>query len=80
MVRWEAAAVAVFGAVLGVAIGLVFGWASVVAMPDTFIRTVSVPVTRLIIMVAVAGVAGLAAALLPARRAGRLNVLDAIAM
>lgn len=80
MVRWEAAAVAVFGAVLGVAIGLVFGWATVVAMPDTFIRTVSIPVVRLAVMVLVAGAAGLIAALLPARRGGRLNVLDAIAM
>ena len=78
MVRWEAALIAMFGAVVGVAVGLLFGWASVQAMPDTFITTVSIPVVRLLILVAVAGAAGLGAAMLPARRAGRLNVLDAI--
>jgi len=80
MIRWEAAAIALFGAVLGVAVGLLFGWASVIAMPDSFITTVSIPVGRLAILTAVAGAAGLVAALLPARRAGRLNVLEAIAM
>lgn len=80
MVRWEAAAIALFGAVLGVAVGLVFGWASVLALPDSFITTVSIPVFRLIILTLIAAGAGLVAALLPARRAGRLNVLEAIAM
>ena len=80
MIRWEAAAIAMFGAVLGVATGLLFGWGAVQALPDTFITVVSVPVPRLVLMVAAAGIAGLIAALLPARRAGRLNVLDAIAI
>ena len=80
MIRWEAAAIAMFGAILGVATGLLFGWGAVQALPDTFITVVSVPVERLVIMVGLAGFAGLLAALLPARRAGRLNVLDAIAV
>ncbi len=80
MIRWEAAAIAMFGAVLGVATGLLFGWGAVQALPDTFITVVTVPVERLVFMVAIAGFAGLLAALLPARRAGRLNVLDAIAV
>ncbi len=78
MIRWESAAIAAFGAVLGIATGLVFGWGVVTAIPDTYMRVVSVPVGRLAIMVGAAIVAGLIAALLPARRAGRLNVLDAI--
>ncbi len=80
MIRWEAAAIAMFGAVLGVATGLLFGWGAVEAIPDTFLTTVTIPVARLVIMVAVAGVAGVVAAILPARRAGRLNVLEAISV
>ncbi len=80
MIRWEAAAIAMFGAVLGVATGLLFGWGAVEAIPDTFLTTVTIPVGRLAVMVAIAGVAGVVAAILPARRAGRLNVLDAISV
>ena len=79
MVRFEAALVATFGAVLGVAIGLLFGWGVVSALPDTFASTLAIPVQSIVVLVAVAATAGVAAAWLPARRAGRLNVLDAIA-
>ncbi len=79
MIRFEAAVVALFGATLGVALGIFFGWAAVLALPDAVTSTMAVPVTRIALLVAVAGVAGLAAAWGPARRAGRLQVLDAIA-
>ncbi|MDH3682324.1 MAG: FtsX-like permease family protein [Acidimicrobiia bacterium] len=79
MLRWEAVLVALFGAALGVATGVVFGWGAVSALPDdTFGATVTVPVVQLGVLVALATVATLVAAWLPARRAGRLNVLDAI--
>ncbi|MEM9564913.1 MAG: FtsX-like permease family protein [Actinomycetota bacterium] len=79
MIRLEAALVAVFGAALGVAVGVLFGWAAVAALPATVTDTLAIPVTRIVILVAIAGVAGLVAAWGPARRAGRLKVLDAIA-
>jgi putative ABC transport system permease protein len=79
MVRFEAALVAVFGAVLGVAVGLLFGWGVVQGLPATFADTTSVPVNSIVILVVISALAGLVAAWLPARRAGRLNVLDAIA-
>jgi putative ABC transport system permease protein len=78
MVRLEAALVALFGAALGVAIGIGFGWAAVMALPATITSTLAVPVTRIVILVAVAGVAGLLAAWGPARRAAKLDVLSAI--
>lgn len=78
MVRWEAALVAVFGAMLGVALGVVFGWSVVAALPSSFADTVAIPLRRIIVLVIIAGGAGLIAAWLPARRAGRLNVLEAI--
>ena len=78
MVRFEAALVATFGAVLGVAIGLLFGWGVVRALPDGFASSMVVPVQPLVTLILVAATAGVVAAMLPARRAGRLNVLDAI--
>ncbi|MDX6723383.1 MAG: hypothetical protein QOD73_1787, partial [Solirubrobacteraceae bacterium] len=41
--------------------------------------TLSIPVVSLVILLVVAGVAGVAAAILPARRAAKLDVLEALA-
>lgn len=79
MVRWEAAIVAVYGALLGTVLGLAFGVATANALPEAVVTRVSVPVGTLVVYVVVAGVAGLVAALLPAWRASRLAVLEAIA-
>ncbi len=78
MVRLEAGLVALFGAALGVGLGVAFGWAAVVALPATVTSTLAVPTTRILVLVGVAGAAGLVAAWGPARRAAKLNVLDAI--
>ncbi len=78
LVRLEAGVISLFGALLGVAVGIVFGWVAVLAIPDTFINQLSVPVPSLAIYVVIATIAGLLAASLPARRASRLNILDAI--
>jgi len=77
-IRWEAVIIAIFGAILGLILGVIFGVAAVVAIPDTFINTVSVPFGSLVVYLVIAGLAGIGAAILPARRAARLNVLDAI--
>ena len=79
MVRLEAVIVAVFGAVLGVVVGLVFAWPSNSALPKSVISTTTVPVATLIILVLLAALVGVFAAIWPARRASRLNVLEAIA-
>ena len=78
MVRWEAAIVSLVGALLGAGVGIVFGVLVVVATPDFVLSNLAIPWLSLVGLVAAAGVAGLIAGFLPARRAGKLNVLDAI--
>lgn len=79
MVLFEGAIIAAFGGVLGILLGTAFGTAAVTVMPDDFIRALDIPVTNLLSYLVVAAIAGIAAAIVPARRAARLNVLDAIA-
>jgi len=80
MVRLEAALVGAFGAVMGLALGMFLGWSLVFAISRQ-VETARfvVPWTQLGVIVAVAATAGVVAALLPARRAARLDVLQAIA-
>ena len=76
MIRWEAIIVALIGGVVGLVLGAFIGIVVVERVPAT--TTLSVPWTSLIIFFVLAGVAGVIASILPARRAARLNVLDAI--
>ncbi|MFT7475417.1 MAG: putative ABC transport system permease protein [Verrucomicrobiales bacterium] len=78
MIRWEAAIISGVGAVLGAAVGLVLGIVMVQAIPDEFLSEFSIPWIRIILMVVFALVAGLIAAVFPAFRSSRMNVLDAI--
>jgi putative ABC transport system permease protein len=77
-VRWESIVIAVFGTTLGLAIGTFFGWAMVRAMSEQGIDTLTVPGGSLAVVTVIAGLAGAAAAVVPARRAARLDVLDAL--
>ncbi|MCZ7525684.1 MAG: ABC transporter permease [Acidimicrobiia bacterium] len=79
MVRAEAVVVALMGGVLGVAIGLLWAWAMTEALRDQGISVMDVPVLQLLGFVALSAVSGVAAAVFPARRAARLDVLEAIA-
>ncbi len=78
MIRWEAVIIAAVGAVLGTALGVALGVLMVQAIPDEIISSFALPWTRIIIMAVVASLMGLLAALFPAWRASRMNVLDAI--
>lgn len=78
-VRWEAVLTSIFGTLLGLAIGVFFGWAIVEALKDQGLNAFVVPVGQLVVIVLIAGLAGVAAAILPARRASKLNILEAIA-
>ena len=78
MIRWEAGVVSLFGALLGVVVGMAFGWIAVTAIPDSIVDRLDIPVLTLVVYVLIATIAGLVAASIPARRAARLDILDAI--
>lgn len=78
LIRLEAGVVSIFGALLGVAVGVVFGWIAVLAIPGDIIDQLAIPVASLAVYVVIAAFAGLVAASFPARRAARLNILDSI--
>ena len=78
MVRLESVIVAVLGAVLGVLMGIAFGIALQRATADQGIDVLAIPWLQLVLFVAVAAVVGVLAAVFPARRAARLDVLKAI--
>lgn len=78
MVRFEGVMIGTFGGVLGVVLGVAFGAALVVVLPHENAE-LTVPVLRLVAVLVAASVLGIVASALPARRAGRLDVLRAIA-
>jgi putative ABC transport system permease protein len=77
MIRWEAVLIAVFGAAMGLVVGLGLGSAVVLAVGQGL--KLAFPVLQLVIYLVVAGLGGVAAAVLPARRGARLDILEAIA-
>jgi len=79
MIRFEALIVSIFGAVLGIGVGLVFGWLVVQATGDIGITDFALPTGTLIFVFLLSGLLGVLAAGFPARKAAKLNVLDAIA-
>jgi putative ABC transport system permease protein len=78
-VRWESAIIAIFGTALGLGVGTFLAWTMVHTFAIGGIEPFVIPTGSLIIITAIATIAGVIAALLPARRAARVNVLTAMA-
>jgi putative ABC transport system permease protein len=78
-IRWEAVITALFGAALGVVLGLFFGYAIIYALRDQGVSSFDVPVIQLAIVVVLAALVGLVSSIVPSIRASRLNILQAIA-
>jgi putative ABC transport system permease protein len=77
IVRYESIITAVIGGVLGIAIGVLFAWVLTRGLADQGIGF-TLPVGTLIVFLVLAVLAGVLAAVLPARRAARLKPLDAL--
>jgi putative ABC transport system permease protein len=78
MIRFEASIISTFGALLGVVLGIFFGWAIIQALSDQGFSTFVIPWVALAIWVLSTAVLGVLFAIWPARRASKLNVLEAI--
>ena len=89
MVRAEASIVSVFGALMGIGLGIFFGWALIRALSDIGFSNFVIPwlptsasvsgvLGSLVFWLVVTGLLGILFAVFPARRAAKLNVIEAI--
>ncbi|MEU6007602.1 ABC transporter permease [Streptomyces sp. NPDC047453] len=79
MIRLESVVIAVFGAVLGLALGLVWGLCTQRVLALQGMKALAIPWPTIVAVVVGSALVGVVAALLPALRASRMNVLAAIA-
>jgi putative ABC transport system permease protein len=78
-VRWESVITSLYGAAVGVLMGLVLGYVVIVSLRDQGFTTYTVPAVSIIWIMALAFAAGVLAAVIPAWRATRVGILSAIA-
>lgn len=78
MIRAESIIIAVFGALLGVVLGIFFGWAFLRALEDQGFKAFSIPVIQILVYLLMAAFAGVIAAIAPSYKASRMNILRAI--
>jgi putative ABC transport system permease protein len=76
-VRYESVITSIIGAILGIVVGIVFAWVVTTRFAGQGI-TFSIPVTQLVVFLLLAVIVGVIAAILPARRAARIDILEAI--
>ncbi len=78
-IRFESIVVALFATLLGIGLGVLFGWVVVDSLKSAGVSEFSIPTLELLGFVVLAAVAGVLAAVIPARTAAKIDVLSAIA-
>jgi putative ABC transport system permease protein len=78
MIRGESLIVSLIGAIMGLVLGVGLGAAVVSALSSSFITQLAIPVSTIIVVLILATIFGVIAAVWPARRAAKLDVLQAI--
>ncbi|WP_433398476.1 ABC transporter permease [Streptomyces sp. CA-146814] len=79
MIRLESVVIALFGALLGLGLGMGWGTAAQKLLALEGLEVLEIPWPTILTVFACSALVGLFAALVPAFRAGRMNVLNAIA-
>jgi putative ABC transport system permease protein len=78
MVRWESVVISLIGATAGAALGIALGLALSQLLKDEGIKAISIPILQVALYVVLAAVAGVLAAVGPARSAAKVDVLQAV--
>ncbi len=78
MVRWESVVISLIGALAGAGLGIGLGLALSQALADEGIKAISIPGLQVALYVVLAAVAGVLAAVGPARSAAKVDVLKAV--
>jgi putative ABC transport system permease protein len=78
-VSWESVITSLLGAVLGVLLGLFTGFLLVLSLKDQGITVFTIPVSSTIVILFVSFIVGVIAAVIPARRATKVDIIGAIA-
>ena len=78
-VRWESVITSLLGAVLGIVLGLALGWVVVFSLRDQGLTSFQIPVGTTITIMVLSFIVGVMAAVYPAWRATKVDVLEALA-
>lgn len=78
VIRYESIIIALFGAALGLVMGIFFAWALINALEGEGIERMIISIPQLAFYLVFAVIAGMLAAVWPARKAAKMDVLKAI--
>ena len=78
MIFIESSIISIFGAALGTGLGIFFAWSLIQALADEGFTVFAVSIQQTFLWIGIAIIAGVIAAILPAIRAARQNILEAI--
>jgi len=78
MIFIESSIISIFGAVLGTSLGVFFAWSLIQALKDEGFDTFAISISQILIWIGISIIAGIIAAIIPAIKASRQNILEAI--
>ena len=78
MIFIESSIISIFGAALGTSLGIFFAWSLIQTLADEGFTVFAVSIPQTVLWIGISIIAGVIAAILPAIRASRQNILEAI--
>jgi putative ABC transport system permease protein len=77
-VRWESVITSLLGAVIGIILGIGLGWVIVFALRDQGLSSFQIPIGTTIFIMVMSFLVGIIAAIYPAWRATKVDILSAL--